>query len=376
MRELRLIAKHKPRYNKRSRFPERMHFLKLTREPWPRLSLVRQVMDDEADYLGPFSKKSHAERCLAALHDAFPVRQCTDRFGKQPKRAPCALGEMGRCLSPCDGSVDADTYAEMVHRLRLALVHDPDPVVEAISVRMQRYVAEERFEEASVHRDRLSSFLRAASRTQRLTALTRCAELIAARREDDGRWAVHVVRHGRLAAAGVIPREPTPTSSSTDSGPRPRPSCTVPAPSPPPRRRRPSRSCAGSSPTASVSSTSTASGPRLPAAPAATSPSTTPSKPPAAPSSTSTDPAGGRACRDRFVGRACRDPRPTPRRSSLSRPDRRSSLSRPFRWSSLYSVGRACRDPSPRPPRWSSLYSVGRACRDLVLTPRWWLSTG
>jgi DNA polymerase-3 subunit epsilon len=29
--------------------------------------------------------------------------------------------------------------------------------------------------------------------------------VVAARREDDGRWAVHVIRHGRLAAAGVIP---------------------------------------------------------------------------------------------------------------------------------------------------------------------------
>ena len=40
VRELRLIAEHKPRYNRRSRFPERVHFVKLTREPWPRLSLV------------------------------------------------------------------------------------------------------------------------------------------------------------------------------------------------------------------------------------------------------------------------------------------------------------------------------------------------
>ncbi|MDP3893400.1 MAG: endonuclease, partial [Nocardioides sp.] len=40
---------------------------------------------------------------------------------------------------------------------------------------------------------------------QRLSSLTRCSEVVAARREDDGRWAVHVVRHGRLAAAGVIP---------------------------------------------------------------------------------------------------------------------------------------------------------------------------
>jgi len=64
---------------------------------------------------------------------------------------------------------------------------------------------DERFEEASVQRDRLAAFIRAAARTQRLSALTRCPEVIASRREDDGRWSVHVVRYGRLAAAGVIP---------------------------------------------------------------------------------------------------------------------------------------------------------------------------
>ena len=53
VRELRLIAEHKPKYNRRSRFPEKVHYLKLTREPWPRLSLVRRVADDDADYIGP-----------------------------------------------------------------------------------------------------------------------------------------------------------------------------------------------------------------------------------------------------------------------------------------------------------------------------------
>ncbi len=41
VRELRLIAEHKPRYNRRSRFPERAVWIKLTHEPFPRLSLVR-----------------------------------------------------------------------------------------------------------------------------------------------------------------------------------------------------------------------------------------------------------------------------------------------------------------------------------------------
>src|SRR5688572_18906305 len=205
VRELRLIAEHKPRYNRRSRFPEKVHFVKLTREPWPRLSLVKRVLDDDADYLGPFGSRKAAEKCLAALHDTFPVRQCSERLGRRPSRSPCVLAEMGRCLSPCDGSVDAHTYAAVVRQLRETLLRRPDEVVEAINARMATLADDERFEEAGVHRDRLAAFVRAAARTQRLTSLTRCPEVVAARREDNGRWAVHVVRYGRLAAAGVIP---------------------------------------------------------------------------------------------------------------------------------------------------------------------------
>ncbi|MEO5852167.1 MAG: DEDD exonuclease domain-containing protein [Nocardioides sp.] len=206
VRELRLIAEHKPRYNRRSRFPEKMHFLKLTREVWPRLSLVRRVLDDDADYLGPFSSRKTAEKCLAALHETFPVRQCSDRLPREPSRAACVLAEMGRCLSPCDGSVDVTAYGAVVRALRETILRNPDDVVAALNERMARLADDERFEEARTHRDRLSAFVRAAARTQRLTALTQCTEVVATRREDDGWWAVHVVRFGRLAAAGVIPR--------------------------------------------------------------------------------------------------------------------------------------------------------------------------
>ncbi|GAA4694659.1 DEDD exonuclease domain-containing protein [Nocardioides nanhaiensis] len=205
VRELRLIGQHKPGYNRRSRHPEKQTFVKLTREPWPRLSLVHKVLDDEADYLGPFGSKRTAERCLAALHETFPVRQCSDRFGQRPSRTPCVLAELGRCLSPCDGSTDHLTYGAVVRRLRDTLLERPDDVVEVVNARMAALAADERFEEAGTHRDRLAAFVRASARTQRLTSLTACAEVVAARKEDDGRWAVHVVRHGRLAAAGVIP---------------------------------------------------------------------------------------------------------------------------------------------------------------------------
>jgi DNA polymerase-3 subunit epsilon len=204
VRELRLIAEHKPRYNRRSRFPERVHWLKLTVEPWPRLSLVRRVMDDAAEYVGPFASKKAAERSLAALHETFRIRQCGGRMPKVPSLSACALAEMGRCLSPCNGDGDADRYGDEVDRLRTALVAQPDAVIEALSHRMTVLSGEERFEEAVAHRDRLAGFLRGVARTQRLSALTRCPEVVAARHED-GRWSVHVIRYGRLSAAGVIP---------------------------------------------------------------------------------------------------------------------------------------------------------------------------
>jgi len=244
VRELRLIAEHKPKYNRRSRFPEKVHYLKLTREPWPRLSLVRQVAEDGADYVGPFASKKSAEKSLAALHETFPVRQCSQRIARHPSGSPCVLAEMGRCLSPCDGSVDETTYAAVVRQLRDNLLRRPDDVVELITRRMDALSEGERFEEASVHRDRLAAFVRAASRTQRLTALTGLPQLVAARREVEtspaasrqGRWAVHVVRYGRLAAAGVIPpgadahqfvAELVASAETVRGGPGPAPAATA-----------------------------------------------------------------------------------------------------------------------------------------------------
>ncbi|MFZ2502071.1 MAG: DEDD exonuclease domain-containing protein [Nocardioides sp.] len=236
VRELRLIAHHKPPYNRRSRRPEKASFVKLTVEPWPRLSVVARVLDDGADYLGPFGSRRTATRAVEALHEAFPLRQCTPRLARRPEGSACVLADMGKCLSPCDGRVDAADYQQVVEQVREAIVERPDRVLRAVGERMRGLAAAERFEDAGQHRDRMTTFLRAAARTQRLGALARCPELVAARLEDDGRWAVHVVRHGRLAAAGVIPPGADAhvfvdtlrsTAQTVDGGPGPVPAATA-----------------------------------------------------------------------------------------------------------------------------------------------------
>ncbi|MRJ77826.1 DEDD exonuclease domain-containing protein [Aeromicrobium sp. SMF47] len=204
VRELRLIGKHRPPYNRRSKFPDRLSWLKLTREPWPRLSIVRAILDDDADYIGPFRNRAAAESALTALHDSFRIRQCTPRLAAKSRSSPCALAEMGHCLSPCDGSADPAEYAAEVERVRLAMTGDPADLVAAIRSRMLDLARTERFEDAAVWRDRLTAFLRAVVRTQQLRELTSIEEIVAAGPHPQG-WEVHVIRHGRLAGAGILP---------------------------------------------------------------------------------------------------------------------------------------------------------------------------
>ena len=210
VRELRLIAEHKPRYNRRSRHPERAPWVKLTVEPFPRLSIVREVKDDGARYAGPFSSRLAAEAAIAAVHEVVPLRQCTKRLTVRGRSSECALAEMGRCGAPCTGAQDVDSYAEVVARVARMIVGDAREVVTALHDRMEVLAAQQRYEDAGAVRDRMLHLVRAAARAQRIAPLARSREVVAARRSPDGGWEVVCVRFGRLAGTTVSPRGADP----------------------------------------------------------------------------------------------------------------------------------------------------------------------
>ena len=188
VRELRLIAEHKPRYNRRSTRPERALWVKLTVEPFPRLSVVRTVLGDGARYVGPFGSRSAALDAVAAVHDVLPLRQCVERLSPTRHRPACALAEMGRCGAPCTGAQSQGDYAAVADRAARLLVGDPAEAVTALRERMTTLATQERFEEAGAVRDRLAALVRGAAAAQRMAPLARIAELVAARPAVVGGW--------------------------------------------------------------------------------------------------------------------------------------------------------------------------------------------
>ncbi len=219
VRELRLIASASPRYNRRSRHPERAPWVRLTAEPYPRLSVVRAVRDDggprpgEAEaHIGPFSSQVAAGQALQALQAAFPLRQCARRLPRVPAAGAgaCALADIGRCGAPCVGGQSVGEYADVVAAVRDAMQLDPAPVVQAHAERIAALTRDERFEEAAEWRDQLEAFLRGAARAQRSRRIAAEPQLVAARRHPEGGWELVVVRHGRLCATTTTPPRADP----------------------------------------------------------------------------------------------------------------------------------------------------------------------
>ncbi|MGQ0838613.1 DEDD exonuclease domain-containing protein [Actinokineospora sp.] len=204
VRELRLLAAHKPAYNRRSKNPRHGWWVTLTDEPFPRLSLVRRPREGA---LGPFRSRGRAEEAMFALQEATGVRPCTVRIPAQAAAArPCALAEIDRCGAPCAGRQTAAEYAPAVRAVgSLVAGHQVDPL-RRLERRLADLSAARRFEQARSDRDRMCTLIRALDRGQRLAALAVVAELVAARPDGAGGWEFAVVRHGKLASAGVARR--------------------------------------------------------------------------------------------------------------------------------------------------------------------------
>jgi DNA polymerase-3 subunit epsilon len=204
VRELRLLSTHKPAYNRRSKNPRQSWWITLTDEAFPRLSLVRLARDGA---LGPFRSRSLAEDAMVALQDATGIRPCTVRIPAQRANArPCALAELGRCAAPCAGHQTVAEYFPSVGSFAALVAGRRVDPLRRLEHRLHEHARAQRYEQARLDRDRMRVLVRTLDRGQRLAALAAVPELVAARPDDAGGWQFAVVRHGRLASAGVARR--------------------------------------------------------------------------------------------------------------------------------------------------------------------------
>jgi DNA polymerase-3 subunit epsilon len=200
--EVRLIHRHQPPFNHRSKLWSRYAYLKVTLdEAYPRLSVVRSPRaGDRCLYLGPLGSTGAARLVADAIESALPIRRCAARVPKVPVAGPCAPAQLGVATCPCAGTVSQADYRDIVDRLVRGLTGEPAILLDPLRARMAALAAADRYEEAADMRDRAAALARALTRQRQLDALRRAGRMeIEVPGEPGVRSRRVVLTNGRLA---------------------------------------------------------------------------------------------------------------------------------------------------------------------------------
>ncbi len=163
-----LIKKHSPRYNIKLKDAKSYPYIKIGREEFPRLTVTRERGADKARYFGPYSGISQAYGAMRAVMKVFSLPDCKRVFPRDiGKERPCLYKAMGRCVAPCDGSIGADEYRELIKKATHVLSGNARETIEELSCEMIAAAEELEFERAAKLRDSIEA-LRALSEKQKV----------------------------------------------------------------------------------------------------------------------------------------------------------------------------------------------------------------
>jgi DNA polymerase III subunit epsilon len=204
--ELRLIDGERPRYNKRSKPPRSLHWVTLTDERFPRLSITRSPARGII-HVGPFRSRRQAELVMHAIWDGSRIRRCTS-----PGKG-CDFAQLGVCVCPCRGQVSRTDYQAIVTDLVTALRDDSERLFAPVKERLETLAIHQRYEEAARCRDGWDHLSRALRRRREWDALQRAGSVVARR---DG--TIISLERGRLLDAWDSDATP-PMATSIDVEP-------------------------------------------------------------------------------------------------------------------------------------------------------------
>ncbi len=157
--ETNLIKEVKPKYNVLMKDDKNYVYVRITKDVYPVLSVVRQVEEDDARYFGPYLSAYNIKRTLNTLHDVFRFRSCalaTDALNrdKPPERA-CLEYQIGQCNGLCVGDITQKQYIEGIEAVMRFLKGDHADAVVTLKDMMEDAANNNKFEKAAKLRDTL-----------------------------------------------------------------------------------------------------------------------------------------------------------------------------------------------------------------------------
>ena len=201
--EANLIKENKPRYNINLKDDKSFPFIRVTKEPYPRIFITRDIIKDGSRYFGPYTDVYVLRRSLKAVHKIFPIRSCDFLLNKETIESSkvdlCLDYHIKKCEGPCQNLVSKDEYNKMINRVILFLKGRTAETEKYINNQMLKAANETRYEDAGIYRDQLKAIKNFKDKQRKVAADFDDRDVIALSRKDNMCISVIVrIRNGRI----------------------------------------------------------------------------------------------------------------------------------------------------------------------------------
>jgi excinuclease ABC subunit C len=154
-----LIKEFQPKFNINLKDDKSYPYIVIKNEPFPRVFLTRNKVNDGSEYLGPFTSVGRVREFLDFIRANIQLRTCklnlTESNIKKGKFKVCLEYHLGNCKGPCEDLQTAEDYAEGLQQIRNILKGNISPVLQHFRKEMKQYAESMQFEKAELVRKKI-----------------------------------------------------------------------------------------------------------------------------------------------------------------------------------------------------------------------------
>ena len=158
------IKAHTPKYNILLKDDKGYSYVRLTKEPWPRLSAVLQKEEDGAEYIGPYTSSFAVREMVETAQNVFRLPRCNRHFPQDiGKGRPCLNAHIGKCMAVCSGKIRREDYQQAVQGAVRLIRHGKKDIVKGLEQQMMEASDRLDFERAALIRDQITAITKVSA---------------------------------------------------------------------------------------------------------------------------------------------------------------------------------------------------------------------
>lgn len=161
--ECSLIKQNNPKYNILLKDDKGYHYIRVERGSFPKISAQKQMTDDDADYLGPYTSSFSVTQTVDEVNKIFGLPTCNRKFPEDFKKArPCLNYHIKQCMGVCRGRISEEEYAQTFKEALAYIKKGGGSLLERLTRQMEEAAEALDFERAAKLRDRIQAIRRIA----------------------------------------------------------------------------------------------------------------------------------------------------------------------------------------------------------------------